>query len=64
MSDTIRIGEKSCLKKCEDCGKFFHYLEGGRWCEECFDIGLAKDMNEHFDNFLKEEMKELKEGDL
>jgi hypothetical protein len=33
----------------------------GAWCEECFDIGLHKDMNEHFKNTVEQELKEMKE---
>ncbi len=57
-----KIGEKSCLKQCEDCKKFFHFLEGNRWCEDCFDKGLAKDMNDHWDNYWKEELGKKMEG--
>lgn len=52
-----KIGEKSCLVKCKDCGKFFHFHYCGEWCEDCFEKGLHKNMNEHFDNFIKEDMK-------
>lgn len=52
-----RIGERTCLVACLDCGKFFHFSDlNGKWCEECFEIGLHKDMNEHFDEFFKKEM--------
>ncbi len=32
-----------------------------KWCEDCFDAGLTKDMNDHFDNFMKQEMALLTE---
>lgn len=56
-----KIGEKSNLNKCEDCGKFFHYLNGDRWCDDCFEKGLHRDMNDHWDNFWKNEL--TKDGD-
>lgn len=62
-----KIGEKSCLKQCQDCKKYFYYLEGDKWCEECFDIGLCKDikdMNDHFDNYMKEEFKQAEGGKM
>ncbi len=52
-----KIGEKSCLVKCKDCGKFFHELYCGEWCEECFDNGLHKDMNDHFERYFREEIE-------
>lgn len=56
MNVSEKIGEKSCLVKCKDCGKFFHFYYIGEWCEDCFDKGLHKDMNEHFDKFIKDDM--------
>jgi hypothetical protein len=57
-----KIGEKSCLKSCQDCGKFFHYLEFDKLCEDCFEKGLHKDMNDHWDNYWKNEMKQDKQS--
>lgn len=46
------------MKTCEDCGKIIPELANHtgceRWCEDCFERGLMDDMDEHFDNFLKE----------
>jgi hypothetical protein len=41
---------------CTECGKLFYQLEHDRWCEDCFDKGLSKDMNSHWDNFWEEEL--------
>ena len=57
---TPLVGEKSCLIQCDDCKQWFHFLDVGRWCEECFEKGLHKDMSEHFDNFVRPEMDEPK----
>jgi hypothetical protein len=35
----------------------------GRWCAECFEDGLHKDMNDHFENFVKQEIKEMNDTD-
>lgn len=47
--------------KCKDCGVEIseHATHTGceQWCEDCFDKGLHKDMNDHFKNFVEEEMK-------
>lgn len=51
--------------KCKDCGVEIseHATHTGReqWCEDCFDKGLHKDMNDHFKNFVEEEMEPCKE---
>lgn len=48
------------LGKCKDCGELFDtYFNHGPWCEDCFEKGLHKDMNDHFKNFVDTEMKEL-----
>ena len=50
------------IAKCKDCGGLFDtFSMQGEWCEECFDIGLNKDMNDHFKNFIESEIKEIKE---
>lgn len=45
--------------KCADCGVEIHpeSMHTGRdkWCEDCFEKGLCKDMSDHFDNFIKQE---------
>jgi hypothetical protein len=51
---------------CEDCKCELHpecnHIGFPRWCEECFEKGLAKDMDEHARNFFKVELSERKEG--
>lgn len=40
------------LDRCEVCQAKIHaestYVGHERWCEECFERGLSKDMNDHF----------------
>jgi predicted amidophosphoribosyltransferase len=56
----LKIGEKSCLLQCEDCKEFFYELEyNSKWCEDCFDKGLHRDMNEHFANYFKQEFESM-----
>lgn len=57
-----KIGDKTCLIRCKDCGKMFHFLEFDKWCEECFDKGLHKDMDEHFKNFVEQDLKDRKDA--
>lgn len=57
------IGKNTFLLKCQDCGQFFHFLEGDKWCEDCFEKGLHQDMNDHFRNFVEQEMTEDKNPD-
>ncbi len=45
-------------KKCEDCGIVIDEFSCDRWCEDCFDKGLVRDMNEHWDNFWEQELKQ------
>ncbi len=49
------------MKICEDCKEeiscYANHTGKERWCESCFDKGLSKDMNEHFDNFIKQELE-------
>lgn len=55
------------MKTCKDCGCKIHpeatHTGCEQWCEDCFDNGLHKDMNDHFKNFVRKEMEEQKEGD-
>ena len=59
-NNIFTLVSKLMTKQCEDCKKMFYHLEGNRWCEECLEIGLQKDMNEHFENTIKTEMEEIK----
>lgn len=44
--------------QCKDCNKFFNSIDmHGDWCEECFEIGLHKDMNDHWEKYWREEME-------
>ena len=52
-----RIGGTAMIK-CADCGKFILASDQSKWCEECFDKGLCKDMDEHFKNFVKADLEE------
>ncbi|MBL0233261.1 MAG: hypothetical protein IPQ08_06310 [Chitinophagaceae bacterium] len=29
------------------------------WCGDCFEKGLHKDFNDHFNNFMKDEIEEM-----
>jgi hypothetical protein len=53
------------MKTCKDCGieisEYCSHTGCEQWCEDCFDAGLTKDMNDHFDNFMKQEMALLTE---
>lgn len=45
--------------QCQDCKGWFsiHMTEGFlKWCEDCFEKGLTKDMDDHWNNFFKEEL--------
>lgn len=45
------------LARCKDCDEMFDILSmQGEWCEECFEKGLHKDMNDHWENYWREEM--------
>jgi hypothetical protein len=52
-------------KYCRDCGIEIseHAFHTGHetWCEDCFDIGLKKDMDDHFLHTVKTEMEEENE---
>lgn len=43
---------------CADCGKYIPtaFMEG-KWCEDCFDIGLKADMHEHFVYSVKKDLE-------
>lgn len=51
------------MKTCRDCKIEIseHAMHTGceTWCEDCFDKGLCADMNDHFKNFVKEEMQNV-----
>lgn len=55
------------MKKCADCGCEIHELSSHtgseKWCEDCFDKGLVKDMNEHFEHTIKTELQPEREGE-
>lgn len=47
--------------KCADCGiKLSDAADTGNknWCEDCFDKGLHKDMNSHWNDYWKNQLKE------
>jgi len=48
------------VKTCQDCGCTIseHATHTGheKWCEDCFDKGLCRDMDDHFKNTVKTEM--------
>ncbi len=50
------------MKKCKDCGVLIHEMATHtgheKWCEDCFDTGLQKDMNDHFKHTIKKELAE------
>ena len=49
-------------KMCRDCGKIIHSLAfhtgNEKWCEECFDKGLTKDMSNHFKGNVEAELRD------
>lgn len=51
------------MKTCKDCGIEIHpeanHTGCEQWCEDCFDNGLHKDMNDHFKNFVAIDYAEL-----
>ena len=52
--------------KCKDCGieitdDSMVYNQKS-FCDECFDKGLHRDMNEHWDNFWEQELGPKKTG--
>lgn len=50
------------LVKCKDCGAFYDpFNMTGDWCEDCFEKGLHKDMNDHFRHTVETELKEMNE---
>lgn len=52
------------IAKCKDCGRLVDtFSMQGAWCEDCFDRGLIKDMDDHFRNTIKSEMEEAKRRD-
>lgn len=52
-------GEQSRLAKCKDCeGLFNAFSMQGQWCEDCFDKGLIKDMDDHFRRTIESELNE------
>lgn len=51
--------EKDEKTFCEDCGietTGSYHTGCERWCEDCFDKGLCKDMNDHFNDFIEKEL--------
>ena len=52
--------EKDEKTFCEDCGietTGSYHTGCERWCEDCFDKGLCKDMDDHFKDFIKKELE-------
>lgn len=53
------------MKRCEDFEALIHELANHtgnkRWCEDCFDLGLCKDMKDHSDRFFADDFAK-KEG--
>lgn len=51
------------LKYCVDCGAeippFANHTGCARWCEDCFEKGLSKDMDNHFKNFVDQDLEEF-----
>ncbi len=51
------------MKNCKDCGIEIHEMANHTgaefWCEDCFDIGLKRDMNDHFAHTVKKELEEM-----
>lgn len=47
--------------RCQDCGTEIHpestHTGHEKWCEDCFDKGLCRDMNDHWDRYLLNEMR-------
>lgn len=63
LEECMKAG--STVAKCKDCGGMFDtFSMQGKWCEDCFEIGLHKDMNDHFKNFIEQEMKDLDSKEL
>lgn len=53
---TTNYEEKSI---CKDCGgEFYKFTMEGEWCEDCFDIGLTRDMHDMSVYSIKKEMEE------
>lgn len=56
-----RSTNKARRKPCEYCGVEIHPLANHtgneRWCEDCFEKGLHKDMSDHFDNYMRQELE-------
>lgn len=55
------------MKVCQDCGVEIH-IEAShtgceKWCEECFDIGLHKDMDEHWKNYWDQEKESARSSE-
>lgn len=49
---------KEILERCADCGQLTHPLGmEGQWCEDCFEKGLNKDMDDHFKETIRREME-------
>jgi len=50
------------MRTCQDCGINYSDLcfHTGyeKWCEDCFDKGLLKDIDDHFKNSVKADLKE------
>jgi hypothetical protein len=46
--------------KCQDCGVDIHpeafHTGHEKWCEDCFDKGLCKDMNDHWNPYWEQEL--------
>lgn len=49
------------MKTCKDCKKQVHEFYAGEWCEDCFDNGLHKDMNDHWNDYWKKELQKCKQ---
>lgn len=52
--------------RCQDCSSPIHenatHTGHEKWCEYCFDKGLTKDMDEHFEKFVRDEMEAVDDG--
>ena len=48
------------VTRCRDCGieisEFANHTGHETWCEDCFDEGLSKDMDDHWKNYWAREM--------
>lgn len=50
------------MKICQDCKNEYSELSfhtgHEKWCEDCFDKGLTKNMDDHFLNFIESEIED------